>query len=191
MTEYEKMISGRLYDARDPELVRMRRRVRTLLGQLNRSLQDVRSGRRLGICREIFGKMGSGLWLQPPFYCDYGKNITLGENVYFNFNCTILDVAPVTIGSFVMFGPQVQIYTAGHPLDWRERKEGREYGKPVSIGDHVWVGGHAVFCPGVSVGNGSVVAAGAVVTKDVPSHVLVAGSPARIIRKIREIRDCP
>ena len=185
MTEYEKMVAGDLYHAENPRLIRMRFKMRSLLDRLNQSAQDIKTGERLRICKKIFGQVGKGLWLQPPFYCDYGKNIKLGDHVFFNFNCIILDVAKVTIGSFVLFGPNVQIYTAGHPIDWKKRSEGREYGRPVILGDHMWVGGGAIFCPGVSIGARSVIAAGAVVTHDVPSGVIVAGNPARMIRKLR------
>ncbi len=184
MTEYEKMIAGELYNANDAELVRMRKDVRGLLNELNRSVQDIKSGERLDLCHKIFGRTGAGLWLQPPFYCDYGKNIELGENVYFNFNCVVLDVAKVLIGSNVMFGPNVQIYTAGHPLEAGLRREGREFGKPVRIGNDVWIGGSAVLCPGITVGERSIIAAGAVVTKDVPHDVVVGGNPARVLKEI-------
>lgn len=186
MTEYEKMTAGQLYNANDAELVRMRQEARTLLDELNKSVQDVRTGDRLALCLRIFGKAGTGLWLQPPFYCDYGKNIELGESVYFNYNCVILDVARVKIGSFSMFGPHVQIYTAGHPLDWQARKDGWEFGKPVTIGENVWVGGGAVICPGVTIGDRSVIAAGSVVTKDVPNDVLAGGCPAAIIKPCKK-----
>lgn len=184
MTEYEKMISGNLYNAADKELTKMRRHVRILLTELNNSLCDVKSGERLKLCGKIFGKTGKNLILQPPFYCDYGINIELGDNVSFNFGCVILDVAKVRIGSFTMFGPNVQLYTAGHPLNREERKNGLEFGKPVEIGSNVWIGGSAVICPGVFVGSGSIVGAGSVVTKDVPDDVVVAGNPARIIKKL-------
>lgn len=185
MTEYEKMIAGDLYNASDAELTHMREEVRGLLTELNRSVQDVRSGERLSLCERIFGKTGKGLWLQPPFYCDYGKNIELGENVFFNFNCVILDVAKVIIGSNVFFGPNVQIYTAGHPLDAQKRREGQEFGKSITIGNDVWIGGSAVLCPGIKIGEKSIVAAGAVVTKDVPPNVVVGGNPAKMIKEIR------
>ncbi len=186
MIEYEKMISGQLYNANDAELVRMRREVRALLDQLNASAQNVRTGERLELCKRIFGKAGNGLWLQPPFYCDYGKNIELGDNFYCNFNCVILDVAKVIIGSHVMMGPNVQIYTAGHPLDAKQRQQGLEFGKPITIGSHVWIGGSAVLCPGIKVGEKSIIAAGAVVTKDVPPLVVVGGNPAKIIKELTD-----
>jgi maltose O-acetyltransferase len=121
---------------------------------------------------------------QAPFYCDYGSNITTGENVFFNFNCIVLDVAPVYIGSNTFFGPSVQIYTATHPLNAKERVSGLEFGKAVTIGDNVWVGGGAIINPGVTIGDNSVVGSGSVVTKDVPSNVVVAGSPARVVKQI-------
>lgn len=184
MIEYEKMISGELYNANDAELTQMRIKVRSLLTEINQSVQDVREGARLELCRKLFGKLGKGLWLQPPFYCDYGINIELGENVYFNFNCVLLDVAKIKIGSYVLMGPNVQIYTAGHPLDAQKRRDSQEFGKPVTIGDDVWIGGGAILCPGITVGAKSVIGAGAVVTKDVPPGVVVAGNPAKVIKPV-------
>lgn len=184
MTEYEKMISGELYNANDVDLVRMRKETRDLLNELNSSVQDIKDGDRLDLCKRIFGKVGSGLWLQPPFYCDYGKNIEIGDNFYCNFNCVFLDVAKITIGSNVMLGPNVHIYTAGHPLDAGLRRQGQEFGKSITIGDDVWIGGNVLLCPGISVGNESVIAAGSVVTKDVPSKVVVGGNPAKIIKEL-------
>lgn len=186
MTEYEKMISGQLYKANDAQLVEMRKRARDMLFKINASLQDIKDGERLSLCLSLFGKTGKGLWLQTPFYCDYGTNIELGDNVYFNFNCVVLDVAPVKVGSNVLVGPSVQIYTAGHPLDPQARKDGQEFGKPIMIGDNVWIGGAAILCPGVTIGKNSIVAAGAVVTKDVPPNAVVGGNPAKIIREIKE-----
>ncbi len=184
MSEYEKMISGEMYRANDPELIQLRGNVRTMLEELNRSLHDVRIGERLERCSRIFGKVGKGLWMQPPFYCDYGKNIELGDNVYFNYNCVVLDVAKVTIGSNVLFGPNVQIYTANHPLDHQQRRDGLEFGKPITIGNDVWIGGGVILCPGVNIGDRSVIAAGAVVTKDVPADVMVGGNPAQVIKQL-------
>ncbi len=187
MTEYEKMIAGHLYDVNDPELVRMRKETRTVLHRLNNSVQDIKAGDRLELYGRLFGKAGKGLWLQPPFYCDYGKNIELGEHVFFNFNCVVLDVAKVVIGSHVLVGPNVQIYTASHPLDAAQRRQGLEFGKPIIIGDDVWIGGSAVLCPGITVGEKSIIAAGAVVTKDVPPYAIVGGNPAKVIRETSEI----
>ncbi len=180
MNEYEKMISGELYNANAPELAERRKKARTFLTKINQSLLDLRGGERMELCKKLFGELGSGLWLQPPFYCDYGCNISLGDNVYINFNCIFLDV----IGSGTLLGPNVQIYTAGHPLDWQKRKEELEFGKSIRIGKNVWIGGSAIILPGITIGDRSVIAAGAVVSKDVPSDTLVAGNPAKPIRSL-------
>jgi maltose O-acetyltransferase len=137
---------------------------------------------RRAILRRLFGAGGDTVWMQPPFYCDYGENIHLGERVFFNFNCVVLDVCPVTIGDFTLFGPAVQIYTPLHPLNAAARR-GKEYGKPVVIGADVWVGGGAIILPGVSVGPRAVIGAGSVVTRDVPGDVFAAGNPCRVIRE--------
>lgn len=184
MTEYEKMISGQLYDAKDAELTRIRKKARGLIDKINKSTQEIRGGARFKHCEKLFGKTGEGLWLQPFFYCDYGKNIELGKNVYFNFNCVVLDVAKVIIGSYTLMGPNVQIYTADHPIDAKKRSEGQEFGKTIKIGSYVWIGGNAIICPGITIGDRSMIAAGAIVTKDVPSDVIIAGNPAKIIKKL-------
>ncbi len=156
-TEREKMDSGALYDASDPELVRSRRRARDLLRRFNASRGEEQMS---GGSQALFGAMGEGVSIEPLFFCDYGGNITLSDRVFFNFNCVILDPAPVTIGSDVFFGPGVQIYTATHPIDPRERSSGLESALPIVIGSDVWVGGGAIFCPGVRVGDRSVIGAG-------------------------------
>ncbi|GAB1402817.1 sugar O-acetyltransferase [Elusimicrobiota bacterium] len=184
MNEYEKMISGNFYNAQNKELVKMRNKARLLLTKINKSLKEIKTGENLKLCKQLFAKTGKGFILQPPFYCDYGKNIEIGNNVGFNFNCVILDVAKVKIGSFTMFGPNVQIYTAGHPLDADKRKKGLEFGKPVTIGENVWIGGNTVICPGVTIGKRSVIGAGSVVTKDIPENVLAVGVPAKIIKNL-------
>ncbi|HRK60930.1 MAG TPA: sugar O-acetyltransferase [Candidatus Omnitrophota bacterium] len=184
MREYEKMIAGEMYNAMDPELTEMRLRARKLLTQINQSVEDIRTGPRFELVKDLLGAVGKNVWLQPPFFCDYGKNITFGDSVFLNFNCVILDVAKVTVGSFVFMAPNVQIYTAGHPLDWQERRK-VEFGKPITIGDDVWIGGSAIICPGVTIGSKSVIGAGAVVTKDVPNGVVVAGNPARVLKQLQ------
>ncbi len=151
-TEKEKMIAGELYNALDTQLVEDRIITRLLLQQLNAGRED-EVEKRQHILDKLIPNAGAGLWLQPPFYCDYGYNMFVGEKVFFNFNCVVLDVAPVTIGSRTMFGPNVQIYTATHPVNFAERATGLEYAKPIAIGDDVWVGGSVVICPGVTVGN--------------------------------------
>jgi maltose O-acetyltransferase len=181
-TEREKMLAGELYDPLDPELVTARGRARDLCQDLNATREADSEGRRR-ILRELFGRGGETVWMQPPFFCDYGTNIELGERVFFNFNCVVLDVCPVRIGSFSLFGPAVQIYTPMHPLDAALRRE-QEYGKPVEIGSDVWVGGGAMILPGVRIGSRAVIGAGSVVTRDVPEGVFAAGNPCRVIRKI-------
>ena len=187
-TEKEKMLRGALYNATDPQLVADRTKARQLLNQLNHSgpeEQDLRTW----IVQKLVGKTGKNLWIEPPFYCDYGYNISVGDNVFFNFNCVVLDVMPVKIGDNVLFGPNVQIYTATHPVDWQERATGLEFAKAITIGSHVWVGGGAIICPGVSIGERSVIGAGSVVTKDIPADVFAAGNPCRIIRNLADTPD--
>lgn len=182
-TEKEKMLAGELYEAADPELAEDRRRARDLLGRFNTSL-DGQNKLRPNIYEELFGTVGTSLAVEPPFYCDYGFNIEIGDRVFFNFNCVVLDVARVRIGNDVLFGPAVQVYTATHPLDWRVRRQRLELARPVDIGSDVWVGGGAIIQPGVSIGGRSVIHAGAVVTKDVPEGVFAAGNPCRPLRGI-------
>ncbi|MCE9665312.1 sugar O-acetyltransferase [Halomonas sp. M5N1S17] len=183
MTEKEKMLAGELYDPRDAQLQRERRRARLLIKAFNDSSDD-QGQERKRLLLELFGAMGKGTFIEPPFYCDYGGNISLGERVFFNFNCVILDVAVVTIGNHVMFGPNVQVYTATHPLDAEQRRSGLEAAKPITIGDDVWIGGGAILCPGVTIGARSVIGAGSVVTKDIPEDVFAGGNPCRMIRSL-------
>src|SRR3984957_10864676 len=186
-TEYEKMLAGQLYDALDPELVAQRYKVRELCQQLNTE-RDSNEERRRQLCRQIFGKGGDSVGMQPPFFCDYGSNIRLGERVFFNFNCVVLDVCEVRIGDFTLFGPAVQIYTATHPMDPVLRRS-QESGKPIEIGSDVWVGGAAVICPGVKIGSKTVIGAGSVVTRDIPAGGFAARNPCRVIRAIAEGSD--
>jgi len=183
-TEREKMLAGELYDALDPNLVAARNRARDLCQDLNASREGQTELRR-SILREVFGSGGDTVWMQPPFFCDYGSNIFLGERVFFNFNCVVLDVCKVTIGDFTLFGPAVQIYTPMHPMDAALRRL-QEFGKPIEIGSDVWVGGGAIICPGVKIGSKSVIGAGSVVTRDIPAGVFAAGNPCRVIRSIAE-----
>lgn len=186
-TEKEKMLAGDLYDALDKQLSDDRLRTRLLIKRLNDTREDEVEGRAV-ILKELIPHAGAGLWLQPPFYCDYGTNMRIGEKVFFNFNCVVLDVTYVTIGSRSLFGPNVQIYTATHPIDFKVRASGLEYAKPISIGDDVWVGGSAVICPGVVLGDRCVIGAGSVVTKDIPSDVFAAGNPCRVIRALEQTK---
>jgi len=183
-TEREKMLAGELYDALDADLALARNRARDLCQTLNASREGDTEVRRF-LTSQIFGKGGDTVWVQPPFFCDYGSNIELGERVFFNFNCVVLDVCRVSIGDFTLFGPAVQILTPMHPLNAELRRK-QEYGKPVEIGSDVWVGGGALILPGVRIGSRSVIGAGSVVTRDIPDRVFAAGNPCRVIREIAE-----
>jgi len=178
------MLAGQLYDAMDPDLVAARARARDLCQGLNATSEAQQEERRR-LLRELFGRGGDTVWMQPPFFCDYGTNIELGERVYFNFNCVVLDVCRVRIGDFTLFGPAVQIYTPLHPWNAEQRRK-EEFGKPVDIGSDVWVGGGAIILPGVRIGSRAVIGAGSVVTRDVPEAVFAAGNPCRVIREITE-----
>lgn len=184
-SEKQKMLAGELYNALDPQLSEERLKARLLIKALNDTKEDQPEDRSQ-ILKELLPNADDGLWLQPPFYCDYGYNISLGKNVFFNFNCVILDVAAVTIGSRTLFGPDVQIYTATHPINYKERASGLEFAKPITIGEDVWVGGSVVICPGVTIGDRSVIGAGSVVTRDIPNDVFAAGNPCRVIRSIEQ-----
>ena len=183
-SERDKMLAGELYDPMDDELVRARERARDLCQDLN-ATRESQSHERRHFLKLLFGKGGDTVWMQPPFFCDYGSNILLGERVFFNFNCVVLDVCRVTIGDFTLFGPAVQIYTATHPIDAELRRK-QEYAKPIEIGSDVWVGGGAIICPGVRIGSRTVIGAGSVVTRDIPDAVFAAGNPCRVIREISD-----
>ena len=181
-TQRERMLAGELYDPHDAELVAARARARDLCWELNATLESQSADRRR-ILTQLLGTGGDMAWMQPPFYCDYGANIHLGTRVYFNFNCVVLDVCEVRIGDYTLFGPAVQILTPMHPLDAQLRRT-QEYGKPVSIGSDVWVGGGALILPGVSIGSRAVIGAGSVVTRDIPEGVFAAGNPCRVVRQL-------
>jgi maltose O-acetyltransferase len=180
-SEKEKMLAGELYDSRDPELVEERKRCRKLC----KSLIGSQDNERHQILADLLGYR-TDAWVEPPFFCDYGYNLSLGEKVYFNYNCIVLDVNRVEIGDNVLFGPAVQIYTAMHPKDAHERRKGLEFAIPVNIGSDVWIGGGAVICPGVTIGNGTVIGAGSVVTRAIPAGVFAAGNPCRVVRPVKE-----
>ena len=185
-SERTKMLAGELYDPLDPELVAGRERARDLCQALNATHEGEQDARRR-ILRELFGAGGDTVWMQPPFFCDYGTNISLGERVFFNFNCVVLDVCEIRIGDYTLFGPAVQIYTPMHPFNAALRRK-EEFGKRVEIGSDVWVGGGAIILPGVRIGSRAVIGAGSVVTRDVPDGVFAAGNPCRVIREISERR---
>lgn len=183
-SEREKMLAGELYDPLDPELVRARDRARDLCQDLN-ATREAQQEERRRILRELFGAGGEDVWMQPPFFCDYGSNILLGKKCFFNFNCVVLDVCQVRVGDYTLFGPAVQVYTATHPLNAELRRK-QEYGKPIVIGSDVWIGGGAIICPGVTIGSRCVIGAGSVVTRDIPEGVFAAGNPCRVIRELTD-----
>lgn len=187
--EHEKMLAGELYDPLDADLVCARQQARDLCWQFNAvpGGSDNAAGRNL--LQQLLAAGGDTAWIQPPFFCDYGSNIYLGREVFFNFNCVVLDVCTVQIGSFTKIGPAVQIYTAAHPMDAALRRQ-EESGQPIRIGDDVWIGGGAIVCPGVAIGDRAVIGAGSVVTRDIPADVFAAGNPCRVIRRI-DSQDLP
>jgi maltose O-acetyltransferase len=180
-TEKQKMLAGELYRGSDRELVAERQNARRLT-RLYNSTTEQETQRRVQILRELFGTVGSSIDIEPPFYCDYGYNIHAGDGFYMNFGCVILDCCPVHIGNNVLCAPSVQIYTATHPTDPEVRLSGLEYAAPVHIGNNVWIGGGAIICPGVKIGDHTTIAAGSVVVKDIPARVVAGGNPCRIIR---------
>ena len=184
MTEREKMLAGEMYDPFDPDLVAGRTRARDLCQTLNATRESDQDARRR-VLSALFGTGGDSVWMQPPFFCDYGANIELGERVFFNFNCIVLDVCRVRIGDYTLFGPAVQIYTPMHPFNAEQRRR-EVFCKPVDVGSDVWVGGGAIVLPGVRIGSRTVIGAGSVVTRDVPEGVFAAGNPCRVIREIVE-----
>ena len=181
-SEKEKMLNWELYDASDPILMQERQKARTLIHRLN----VTEYGNELAykqILSALLPNAATDICIEPPFFCDYGYNIYTGDKVFFNFNCVLLDVMSIRIGSNVLFGPNVQIYTASHPIDALERRKGPEFAKPISIGDDCWIGGCVIISPGITIGSRCVVGAGAVVTKDIPSDTIVVGNPAKPVVK--------
>lgn len=183
LTEKEKMIAGKLYFAGDPELSADRKDARVKLRAIN---QETDKTKREIFVKEAFGGTKNHVYIEPSISFDYGYNIFVGENFYCNFHNVFLDICPITIGDNCMFGPNVQLYTASHPIEPVKRNSGLELGKPITIGDNVWIGGAAVIVPGVTLGDNVVVAAGSVVTKSFPDNVVVGGNPAQIIKTIEE-----
>jgi len=183
MTEREKMLSGEMYDPMDPELVAGRAKARRLTHELNHIHPDEEI-RKTEIVKELIGSAKSKPWIEPPFYCDYGSNIHVGEEFFSNFNCTMLDVAPITIGDQVMLATNVQLLTATHPIEAKARHSGKEYGLPITIGSRVWIGGGVIVLPGVTIGDGAVIGSGSVVTKDIPANVVAVGNPCRVVKQI-------
>jgi len=176
------MLAGENYLANDPELEAARRRAEELTERYNRTTPD--PAERMRILRELLGSVGDGVELRPPLRLDYGTQLHVGARTYANFNLVALDVARITIGEDVQIGPNVQLLTATHPLDAEPRRAKLESGKPITIGDNVWLGGGVIVCPGVTIGANTVVGAGAVVTRDLPANVVAVGSPARVVRSL-------
>lgn len=174
------MIAGELYRPGDPEIQRDAAATKAWLVRYNAALA-VPPAERRAILAERFAAVGEGAVVRPPFHCDYGFNISLGRDVFLNFNCVILDVTRVEIGEGTQIGPAVQIYAADHPRDPVQRREGLEFARPVRIGRHVWIGGGAILLPGITIGDDAVIGAGAVVTRDVPAGATAVGNPARIV----------
>ena len=191
MTEKEKMIQGLLYDSSDPELAASRTRAQKITKEYNQTERPDKT-LRYDLLKELFGHIGERCYIEPTFRCDYGYNISVGENFYMNYDCLLLDIAPITIGDNCMIAPGVHIYSATHPIPYKERNEqmiaGKsiclEFGKPVTIGHNVWIGGRSVILPGVTIGDGAIIAAGSVVTKDVPANTIYGGNPAQLIKTI-------
>jgi maltose O-acetyltransferase len=180
-SEKQKMLAGKLYSATDLALVADHLHAQNLLCQFNATRADAAEG-RLALLMELFGHFGRGSVLKPSFRCDYGYNVLIGRNVFVNYDCVFLDCNRITIGDDVQIGPAVQIYTAQHPTDPETRRSGLEFALPVTVGDNAWIGGGAILCPGVTIGANTVVGAGSVVTRDLPSNVIAAGNPCRVIR---------
>lgn len=183
MNNIERRDKGMAYIS-DDSVMEQQKRARILTQKLN--TMDRSDFKGLGdVVKELLGQ-SEGAWINPPFYCDYGFNIEVGKNFFANYNCTMLDVAKITIGDNCFMAPNVAIYTAGHPIHPDSRNSMYEYGIPVTIGDNVWIGGNVVICPGVAIGSNCVIGAGSVVTKDIPEWSIAAGNPCRVIRKITD-----
>jgi len=180
-SERQKMIGGELYRADEPDLVAARLECQDLVRAFNAATEDRQRDRLL---RELLGEVGERVSVQPPFACDYGWNITLADGVFVNYGAVVLDCAPVVVGAATQIGPGVQLLAADHPREPEARRAGLELARPVHIGENVWLGGAAIVCPGVTIGDDSVIGAGSVVTRDVPPGVVAAGNPCRVLRKL-------
>jgi maltose O-acetyltransferase len=184
-TEKEKMLAGEPYIASDAQLVQERLKAREIVFDINQ-LSPRQANERAELFRQLLGKSGEHFLIEPPFHCDYGYNIDLGENFFANFNLIILDCAKVTIGDYVFAGPNVGLYTAGHPVHHEPRNREYEYAIPITIGNNVWIGGNVVIGPGIRVGDNTVIGAGSIVTHDIPPGVIAVGNPCRVLREIKE-----
>lgn len=185
MTERERMTGAQLYISRDKELEDMVARRKELLYRFNHARGEEEKTRMCYI-EELFAHVGRDAYIEPDIYCDYGCHISVGDRFYANTGLIVLDQCDVTIGNDVLIGPRVSIFCAGHPVDARVRNRLLEYGKPVKIGDSVWIGGNTVINPGVTIGSDVVIGSGSVVTKDIPDHVIAVGNPCKVLRNITE-----
>lgn len=185
MSEKERMLAGKLYIAKDERLAKDNKQSRVLTRLFNNSTEE-QAEYRVQLLKELFESTGEKFHIEPPFRCDYGCHISIGENFYANYDCIMVDVCKITIGNNVMFGPRVSVFTAGHPIDAEVRDKQLEFGKPIKIGNSVWVGGNTVINPGVTIGDDVVIGSGSVVTKDIPSGVIAVGNPCRVLREITE-----
>lgn len=185
LTEKEKMLAGEMYDPHDSELRQKRMNARRL-SRLFNDTTEMDGQDRSDLLKKLLGSTGDNIHVEPTIRCDYGFNIHVGNNFYANFDCVFLDVCEIRIGDNCMISPGVHIYTATHPLNAAARNSGKEFGKPVIIGDNVWIGGRAIITPGITIGNNAIIAAGSVVTQDVPANTLVGGNPARLIKQVEE-----
>jgi len=185
MTEKEKCAQGLLYNANyDPELIKERMQCKDLCLEYNQ-LKNTDTENRNRLIKEIISDSKTNICIEPSFWCDYGYNIRLGENFYANHNLVILDCAEVSFGDNAFIGPNCSFYTAGHPLDAKQRNEGLEYARPIRVGNNVWFGGNVVVLPGVTIGNNAVIGAGSVVTKDIPDHAVAVGNPCKVVKMIK------
>jgi maltose O-acetyltransferase len=184
MTEKEKMLSGKLYFQCD-ELKNDMSKAKKITRLFNETTEEEMEY-RAKLLEELFGKVGKNPHVEPPFYCDYGYNISIGESFYANFDCIMLDVNKINIGNNVFLGPRVCIYAAGHPIDATIRNALLEYGKPINIGNSVWIGGNTIINPGITIGNNTVIGSGSVITKNIPDNVVAAGNPCKILRFITD-----
>lgn len=189
-TEKQKMLAGELYRAGDPELQQDRAAAAAWMVRYNASL-GASSAARHALLRERLRAVGHAAAIRPPFHCDYGYNISLGPDVFLNFGCIVLDVVAVTIGAATQIGPAVQILTADHPRDPAQRRQGAEFGRPIVIGQNVWIGGGALILPGITIGDDAIIGAGSIVTRDIPPGATATGNPARMKRPLANISDIP
>lgn len=185
MTEKEKMLNGKAYKAFGEELLGERQHAKEMIFEYN-NLHPNEIYKRNEIIKKLFNKVSDNFFIEPPFRCDYGYNISVGENFYTNYNCTILDCAKVTIGDNVMFAPNVSLFTAGHPVHFEPRNAGLEYAFPITIGNNVWIGGGVIINPDITIGDNVVIGSGSVVTKNIPCNSIAVGNPCKVIREITE-----